>query len=250
VVWWDPRVLDREGEDSRGVRREELIAKDAAPADVRADRDRYEGWRERRAQVRTAGAQPSITVLTATEFARADTPATATDPASIGIADAGVIRPEIRTRPDAAARPSGRRFGILVHALLAAVPLDASSQAIRDLAEIQSRLLGVPDDERAEAAAIADRVISHPIVASAREAQAAGRAVRREAPASIVVGGALIDGQIDLAYDEGDGWVVVDFKTDAEIASAEPIYRRQVAVYVDAIARATGRPARGILLRV
>jgi ATP-dependent exoDNAse (exonuclease V) beta subunit len=67
---------------------------------------------------------------------------------------------------------------------------------------------------------------------------------------NLVVGDAIVDGQADLAWDDGDAWIVVDFKTDVEMTAAEEIYRRQVAVYVEAIRRATGKPARGILLRV
>jgi hypothetical protein len=44
--------------------------------------------------------------------------------------------------------------------------------------------------------------------------------------------------------------VVVDFKTDGELGPSVEIYRRQVALYLMAISRATGRPARGVLLRV
>src|SRR4029079_18120625 len=38
VVWWDPPLLDRPGDDTRGLRRDDLIAKDARPEDVAADR--------------------------------------------------------------------------------------------------------------------------------------------------------------------------------------------------------------------
>ena len=60
----------------------------------------------------------------------------------------------------------------------------------------------------------------------------------------------LVDGQVDLAYETDAGWVVVDFKTDIEIASAHDAYKQQVALYVEAVQRATGKPATGILLRV
>jgi ATP-dependent exoDNAse (exonuclease V) beta subunit len=44
---------------------------------------------------------------------------------------------------------------------------------------------------------------------------------------------------------------VVDYKTDRDIAAVgEDRYRRQVALYVAAIARATGQRANGILMRV
>jgi ATP-dependent exoDNAse (exonuclease V) beta subunit len=44
--------------------------------------------------------------------------------------------------------------------------------------------------------------------------------------------------------------VIVDFKTDIEIASAADAYKQQVAVYVEAVKRATGKSATGVLLRV
>jgi hypothetical protein len=43
----------------------------------------------------------------------------------------------------------------------------------------------------------------------------------------------------------------VDFKTEAELGGgALPRYRRQVALYTSMVARATGRPARGVLMRL
>ena len=52
----------------------------------------------------------------------------------------------------------------------------------------------------------------------------------------------IVDGQVDLAYETDTGWVVVDFKTDIEIASAQDAYKQQVALYVEAVAKATGVP--------
>jgi ATP-dependent exoDNAse (exonuclease V) beta subunit len=157
----------------------------------------------------------------------------------------------------AGARPAGRRFGILVHALLAVVPFDAGADLIGRLAAVHARVLGATDEERSAAASVVERALKHRVFDEARAARAAGRACRREAPVSITVAAPaapgssfLIDGQIDLAYDTENGWVVVDFKTDAEIAGAEEAYRRQVALYAHAVARATGRPARGVLLRI
>ena len=62
--------------------------------------------------------------------------------------------------------------------------------------------------------------------------------------------GALIEGVLDLAFEEGGTTIVVDFKTDHELAAGEARYRAQVQQYVNAVARATARPARGILFKV
>ena len=61
----------------------------------------------------------------------------------------------------------------------------------------------------------------------------------------------LVEGIVDLAFEENGTWTVVDYKTDRELAAAgEEQYRRQVALYAAAIARATGQPASGVMVRV
>ncbi len=239
VVWWDPLLLDRESDEGRGLRREDLIARDAAPELVAADRARFNAWSAWRAFARETGEAPSLLIRTATEFASdPSSPAIAAE-GDVPIEDAGVIE----------SRPSGRRFGVLVHALLARVPLDASAEEIEHAAEFHARLLDAPDDERTAAATSVAGALAHPRLAEAREAGRAGRRVLREAPLSLVVDGTLVDGQADIAYETSEGWVVLDFKTDVSLVS-DDAYRRQVALYAEALARATGRPARGVIVRV
>ena len=75
--------------------------------------------------------------------------------------------------------------------------------------------------------------------------------VRRETPVSWVQeDGTLIEGVLDLAFEEGDVTTVVDFKTDHELATGESRYRAQVHQYASAVSRATGRRAAGILFRI
>ena len=236
VVWWDPALLDRPGDDGRGVRRDDLIAKDARPMDVAADRARVEAWAAARAGVLAQAARPSLDVVTATEWVGRD----ATPGAAVTIEDCSIPGP----------RPSGRRFGVLVHALLAAVPIDATDDQVRELAVLEARVLGASEPERDAAASTVVRTLAHRLLDEARLAVAAGRLCHREAPVSLVRDGALIDGQVDLAFDSADGWQVVDFKTDAELGASEDLYRRQVALYAEAIAAITGRPATATILRV
>jgi ATP-dependent exoDNAse (exonuclease V) beta subunit len=249
VTWWDPLLLAKRPDDARGIRREELISKDANPVDVAADRAAYDRWRERRSAVQAKGGTASLRVLTATELAGA-TPAK-TDQITIEDAGFGVIR------------PSGKRFGTLVHAVLATLPMQASSGEVHEIAALHARLFAAPDDERDAAAGIAIKVLTHPRFELARAAESAGRRVWREVPVSLRVPSTslragdpsegetqLVDGQVDLAYETDTGWVVIDFKTDIEIASAADAYKHQVALYVEAVERATGKPATGVLLRV
>ena len=91
----------------------------------------------------------------------------------------------------------------------------------------------------------------HALLARARTAQAAGRTCRREVSLGVVVDGVVVDGQADLLFDDGERWLVVDFKTDVEITGSEAdlpaaggaLRRRRAA-------RATGAQVDGALLRV
>jgi ATP-dependent exoDNAse (exonuclease V) beta subunit len=242
VVWWDPLLLQGAADDARGLRRDDLISKSASAEDVAADRAAYDAWRERRAATQEAGATISVRVSTATDAAESAN----VDASAITIEDAGF----------GVLRPSGKRFGTLVHAVLATLPLDADATDVEDLTAMHAKLFGATDEERSGAAAIAVKLLEHPRLAEARAAEQAGRRVWRETPVSLRIdndGAAaahIVDGQVDLAYETDNGWVVIDFKTDIEIASAQDAYKQQVALYVEAVKRATGRPASGVLLRV
>jgi ATP-dependent helicase/nuclease subunit A len=241
VVWWDPLLLEGTLDDARGLRRDDLISKDANAEDVAQDRANYDRWRERRAAVQSSGGVASMNVTTATQLSEL-----AAKPIhAIAIEDAGF----------GAIRPSGKRFGTLVHAVLATLPLTATPSEVTELATLHAKLFAATDEERGAAASIATRLLQHPRIAEARAAEAAGKRVWREVPVSLRLDNdetvpQLVDGQVDLAYETGDGWVIVDFKTDIEIASAQDAYKQQVAFYVEAVQRATGQKATGVLLRV
>jgi ATP-dependent exoDNAse (exonuclease V) beta subunit len=223
VVWWDPRQLTLDVQRVYGLRREDLIL-DPGRDVVEGDRRRYDDWLGARSQAQEAGARPSVHVRVVTEMARAadGTP----DIVLIDAAPAGV-------------RPTGPRFGTLVHAALAAVALDAGPDQIASAVSLQARILTLV------AAALA-----HPLMLRAREAWRAGRC-RRETPVACRQGdGSLIEGVVDLAFEDEDGWTVVDFKTDAELAADLGRYRRQVGLYASMVARATGKNVRGVLLRI
>jgi ATP-dependent exoDNAse (exonuclease V) beta subunit len=112
-------------------------------------------------------------------------------------------------------------------------------------------VLGIAADHVGPAAAIVERLLTHELLRRARAADAVG-ACRRETPITYVMqNGTVVEGIVDLAFEENDSWTVVDYKTDVEVAAdGEERYRGQVAFYADAIARATGQPARAILMRL
>jgi ATP-dependent exoDNAse (exonuclease V) beta subunit len=111
-------------------------------------------------------------------------------------------------------------------------------------------MLGAADDEMDAAESLVRRLLDHPWMERARRAMAEGRCYR-EAPVTYRCDdGTLIEGTVDLAFDTGDEMVVIDFKTDRPDEMLRARYLRQVGWYAAAVARATGKRARGVLMLV
>ena len=68
VVWWDPLLLEAAPDDARGLRRDDLISKDATAADVAADRAKYDAVARAASGDAGTGRAASMRVLTATEL--------------------------------------------------------------------------------------------------------------------------------------------------------------------------------------
>jgi ATP-dependent exoDNAse (exonuclease V) beta subunit len=154
-------------------------------------------------------------------------------------------------------RSGGAAFGLLVHELLGRAGFDAGEDAIHELADVQARLLGLTGDEAQLAARVAVRVLRHDLLKRAHAADRRG-ACRRETPVTLLTdAGVLVEGIVDLAFEEQGIWTVVDYKTDRELRQVDPAgddahgrYERQIAIYAEAIARATGQRAVGVLARI
>jgi hypothetical protein len=103
----------------------------------------------------------------------------------------------------------------------------------------------------AEAVRAVARVLAHDIMGRARAADRRG-VCRRETPVTCrMPDGTVVEGIVDLAFEEGGQWVVVDYKSDRVLAAdGEERYRRQIGFYMSAIRQATGMPAVGVLVRV
>ncbi len=110
----------------------------------------------------------------------------------------------------------------------------------------QGRLLGASEEEVAAAAAAAKAALAHPLL---RGAANAAECRREEAIVHRLADGTLVEGVVDLAFRDGPGWTVVDFKTDAH-PDTHPQYAAQLRLYCAAIAAVTGLPAKGALLAV
>jgi ATP-dependent exoDNAse (exonuclease V) beta subunit len=232
VVWWDPLTLSLEREQQFGIRENELLY-GAADAVVNADEERYRKWRERRDRAVEVGARPTLPVETVTNLV-----------VSGGGTDCDVEVVEIARDPQ---RPTGARFGSLVHATIASIPLDADV-AIEAAARLHARVLGAPDSEVIAVVSVIARALNHALLADARIAASIG-GCRRECPVTLMQeDGTLVEGVVDLAYKHNGRWVIIDFKTDADLREELPRYRRQLGLYKAAVTTATGEEAVPYLL--
>jgi ATP-dependent exoDNAse (exonuclease V) beta subunit len=186
--------------------------------------------------------QPSLRIRTITEWARM----TLAKDESPGLAHEVALV----TAASGAARPGGARFGTLVHALLATVALDATPAQITEAVGLQARILGAPAEESEAAMALVVAALAHPLMARARDAWRDGRC-RRETPVAYrEADGTLVEGVLDLAFEDEGGWTVVDFKTDVEMAGELARYRRQVGLYASIVAAATGEKVKAVLMQL
>jgi ATP-dependent exoDNAse (exonuclease V) beta subunit len=238
LVWWDPHVLDLGVELSLGIRKPDLIVKDVPNAIVDFGLKNYKNWKQQRDDAGTNGGVPSIKSQTAAQFAAV--PGDTTKLPDV----------EIVELPKAAERPSGRRFGTLIHAVLSSVPLDARDDIIHQLTRTHSRVLACSDEETASAAHVVRTVLAHPLLHQAFEASKANRC-RREVPVSWKdESGALIEGVIDLVFEDGKRSTIVDFKSDEELRLGAEKYKRQIGIYAAAVGACTGKPVSSVLMRV
>lgn len=140
---------------------------------------------------------------------------------------------------------SGTSVGRAVHAVLQVIDL-ASGDGIADRAKAQAMAEGVHDREedivRLSQAALESDVVKRAI--------ASGR-FWREVPVAASVGGGSLHGFIDLLFEEDDGLVVVDYKTDSlssgQAGEANARYRLQGGAYAHAIQQVTGKRVKEVV---
>ena len=274
AVWWDPGILALDSGSPFGLRRDDLISKDGDAAGAAARLTRYRDWEAARAAAVAGASRPSIVTRTVTQIAAdrsfwADEPgphppesgshASPQDARGFRLEAEGSVKIEVIDVPRHADRPFGRNFGTLVHTTLATVPLDAAESAVRAVAATQGRiLLGSGEGVSLEVYAAVEAVMGvlrHPLFDRVRAANAAGRCFRELPLIWQATDGTLVEGTIDLAFDEGASTVgpqtvVLDFKTDRELDVEGERYRRQLALYCRALQALRGGSTRGILMRV
>ncbi len=231
VVWWDPAALPPSQEERFGERQEEILAEDA-PA-LERSLAAYDAWLASRSRIIEEGSRATLAIATAAESTAPPEGYT------------GFVLVESAAR--AAHRPAGKRFGMLVHAVLRDVSLTAGSAELEAVAKMHGRLLAAPKSEADAAARAAGAALRHPLLERAR---AAARCYREYPVLLRLEDNKAVEGVIDLAFEEDGRWVVVDFKTDADGTARLDAYRAQAAWYGFALERITGKQAECFLLRV
>ena len=142
---------------------------------------------------------------------------------------------------------AGTSIGSAVHGVLQTIDL-ARGDGIEDQSRSQATAESVPE-RWAEVAGLVRNAINSEVV---KRAVRSGK-LWREVPVAVPVGKGVLEGFIDLLFEEDDGLVVVDYKTDYIDAGereeqAVGRYRLQAGSYALAIQKATGKPVKEIVL--
>jgi ATP-dependent exoDNAse (exonuclease V) beta subunit len=156
-----------------------------------------------------------------------------------------------RTAPPPVAAVSdmgGRDFGSLVHRLLEWLPLEDETPGragrIRAMALALAPSFGLGAGPAAHAAEQVERVLELPLIARARRAAR----VWRELPLWFPDGAHLVEGIVDLVFEEDGELVVVDYKSDAiseEHALEQAAHHAlQLQLYGRGLTQALGMPVR------
>ena len=223
VVWFDPAVLALRIARSDGVENEQVL--NGTPEQAVEGLRRYQEWKDRRAQRIAAAGVPRFRVATAESAVR--------------VPEAEWIDVRTVTLPVESGRPTGRKFGRVVHDILQHA---GSAEEVDALAAIWGRRHGAGSEECSAAAAVARVAMRHDAVAVP-----AGAKRYRELPVMVRLDdGTLVEGRIDLAWLDGNQWTVVDYKTDRR----EKRNVAQLQLYGLALRRATGKPVRGVVLEI
>ena len=128
----------------------------------------------------------------------------------------------------------GTNLGRAVHSVLQTVDLE-SGEGIEEISRAQAAVEGMPQRWK-EIADLARRAVDSEVV---RRAVSTGR-YYREVFVSAPVEGTLVEGFVDLLFEEGDGLVIVDYKTDSlnneeDIQQSMGSYRLQGGAYALAL---------------
>jgi ATP-dependent helicase/nuclease subunit A len=117
---------------------------------------------------------------------------------------------------------------------------------LKALAQIKAIEQSIPEKAE-EIGALCERCLRHPLLERARRS----RRIFREIPFSVSLNEKVVEGKIDLLFEEEEGWVVVDYKTDQVSGEALEqrfqFYREQGTWYAEAVQKATGSDVKEVV---
>ena len=186
------------------------------------------------------------------------------DPAAVerAIADRhAALRAEtyLRQRPSAlksdvpASAPGGdggdgRAFGSAMHRLLEEAALGEIEDA-HSLASSLAKREGLPSDAADDLLSLLQQVRGHELWKRMRSAERLFVELPFAHPITENGISGVMHGVMDVVFHDGEGWIICDYKTDAEGTEEERalLYRPQITAYCEAWQMMTGEPARGLL---
>lgn len=138
-------------------------------------------------------------------------------------------------------------LGRAVHSVLQSVDLISQSN-LEEISKAQAAAEGIPGSWK-EVVELARKGIDTDVV---RRAVSLGN-YYREVFVSVAVDGGLVEGFIDLLFEDDDGLVIVDYKTDtlndeSELPEAQEKYKLQGGAYAFSVEEATGKPVKEVVL--
>jgi ATP-dependent helicase/nuclease subunit A len=247
-VLWDPDLLRARARRTSPLRHHDLLAETGEHAESRR---RHLAFVEERARRLERASVPRCRLLAATALSHRPEllPEELLDAARAVRLDRASAALE-GTAAGPRASSSALLVGSLAHAILERAR--PSRAGLETLARQLGLALGTSEEETAAALAKAASALAHPLLLEAAAAPLCHRELPvllrldRPAPEPPI----LVEGIIDLLYEDSGGLVVVDYKTDPEPDPARvEIYRRQVALYARAVrGLLPGAPVRAHLL--
>ena len=143
-----------------------------------------------------------------------------------------------------------RRIGVAVHeAMEQLLGTPAPPGGTSKASALDAAFFELTDDERAEARPLVETLLAHDVTRRALSSK------RRfvEMPLlyfdEALPGRPLVEGKVDLLFEEADGWQIVDWKTDrlagaAARAEREALYEPQLRAYEEGVRKVLGPGAR------
>ena len=145
---------------------------------------------------------------------------------------------------------TGAERGTLMHRVLSLIPLDALRGKVSLFGPIKEAIHAMADREiftYQEVMQIYIKGVADYFASYLGQRMLRSQNVRREWAFNLMIeGGTLLQGVIDCAFQEDDGWVLVDYKTDriADEAAFLQRYEGQIGWYARALETITGMPVK------